>query len=86
MPTPREISANNPPEWMLDERMLQKAAEISARLVAEGYSEEQAYEIALERLQDDGEEPLEGGTLREIDENLIDADTEPVVGRRIRDL
>jgi hypothetical protein len=51
------VEASNPPEWMTKPRMLERASEISAKLLEEGYSEEQAYEIALERLQ--GDENLE---------------------------
>jgi uncharacterized protein YdaT len=51
-----EITPDNPPDWMsdLNPEILQRAAEIAAQLIEEGYSEEQAYEIALERLEEEG--------------------------------
>ena len=53
-----DIVASNPPTWMSESspRLLERAAGIAERLIAEGYSEEQAYEIALERLQDEDED------------------------------
>jgi hypothetical protein len=68
-----EVNASNPPDWMVDgPKMMQTASEIAARLVAEGYSEEQAYEIALERLQD--EENIEEDTIHTIEEAELSAD------------
>lgn len=53
-----EIVPNNPPTWMseLSPRLMEQAADVAARLIEEGYSEEQAYEIALERLEEEDED------------------------------
>jgi uncharacterized protein YdaT len=69
-----EVNASNPPDWMVAgaPKMMQTAAEIAARLVAEGYSEEQAYEIALERLQD--EENIEEDTIHTVEETDLTSD------------
>jgi uncharacterized protein YdaT len=69
-----EVNASNPPDWMVDgaPKMMQTASEIAARLVAEGYSEEQAYEIALERLQD--EENIEEDTIHTVEETDLAGD------------
>ena len=48
----------NLPDWMIEKHpeQLQKIAGDAQRLIQEeGYSEEQAYEIALERLQEEDE-------------------------------
>lgn len=52
-----DIMPNNPPKWMLElsPELMSRAARIAARLIEDGYSEEQAYEIALERLQEEDE-------------------------------
>jgi hypothetical protein len=70
---PPEVNA---PEWMaeIDPSVMQKAAAIASRLIEEeGYSEEQANQIALERAQE--ETPLP------IDEELVESDVnaEPLV-------
>lgn len=51
-----DLEPVNPPDWLkeMNPDLLARAAEIAARLIDEGYSEEQAYEIALERLQEEG--------------------------------
>lgn len=56
-----DIVPNNPPKWMLElsPQLMDRAARIAAQLIDDGYSEEQAYEIALERLQEEENEPLE---------------------------
>lgn len=66
--------ATNPPEWMVQgsPKMMERASEIAAKLVEEGYSEEQAYEIATESLQD--EEVIEEDTIRTVDEAELTAD------------
>jgi hypothetical protein len=69
-----EVDVSNPPEWMVQgsPKMIERASEIAARLIEDGYSEEQAYEIAVETLQDD--EGIEEGTMRTIDEAELDLD------------
>ncbi len=66
----REIEQvpGNPPGWIteMNPDLMQRAAEIAATLIEEGYNEEQAYEIALERLQEEG-----GGDETEIYEDDI---------------
>ncbi len=66
-----EVDASNPPDWMVQgaPKMMETAAEIQGRLIAEGYSEEQAAEIALERMQDD--ETIEDETIHTIEESEL---------------
>ena len=74
--SPRQINSSNPPDWMLEEtpKMMQRASEIAARLIEEGYAEEQAYEIALERLQD--EDLSEEDNLHTVEEAELNLDEE----------
>jgi uncharacterized protein YdaT len=56
------IKQLNLPDWASETRgpeLLDRAAKIMDDLIAEGYSEEQALEIALERLEQDEKEEKE---------------------------
>lgn len=67
-----DILPENPPEWFSDMNpRMRRAEEIARRLIEEeGYSEEQAYEIALERLPVEDADAAAGSDLLATDEGV----------------
>jgi hypothetical protein len=60
----------NIPGWMIEKHpdSMDRAARLAAQLInEEGYSEEQAFQMALEQIQSDGDEPPLDEDLREAD-------------------